>query len=80
MDVRDDLIVAGVAAGCTVGLALLLEFALGGAGGTLIRMAPIGVYFLYLFTRRTALSAVDATTWAGLTIVVTLGVLVAVGL
>ena len=75
MDGRSDLVVAGVAAGCTVALSLVLELGFGGEAPMLPRLAPLAVYFVYLFTGRTPLSAVGPAVWNGATALVTLATL-----
>lgn len=77
-DARADLIVAGTVAGCTVLLTLLIRAGVGTDPGALFRASPIGVYALYLFSRKgTPDLAVDtARNWGLLTVLVTLTVLV----
>ena len=77
MDARDDLSVAAVAAACTVGLALVLEYGFGVDVGVVPGFAPLGVYFLYLFTKSTPLGALGSTVWVGLVVGVTLATLAA---
>ncbi|MFC6724151.1 hypothetical protein ACFQE1_07140 [Halobium palmae] len=47
--VPDDVIVAAVASGCTVGLHLVLSFLLDVESSLFVRLAPLAVYFLYTF-------------------------------
>jgi len=77
-DAREDLIVAGTVAGCTVLLTLLIRAGVGTDPGALLRTSPIGVYALYLFSRKgTPDLAIDtARNWAILTVLVTLATLV----
>jgi len=75
MDGRSDLVVAGVAAACTVALSLLLELGFGGDAAMLPRLAPLAVYFVYLFTKKTPLSSVGPVGWSGATVAVTLATL-----
>jgi hypothetical protein len=48
----DDVLVAAAAATCTVVLTLTVEFGFGGSLTALERLAPLSVYFAYLFSRR----------------------------
>ncbi|QLG62403.1 hypothetical protein [Halorarum salinum] len=50
--VREDLLVAGVAAGGAVGLTLALELLADVSVPFWLEAAPLGVYFAYLFTRK----------------------------
>jgi hypothetical protein len=47
--VRDDLLVAGVAAVATVALSVALRFGVGVSAPVVSRLSPIAVYFLYVF-------------------------------
>lgn len=47
--VPDDVIVAAVASGCTVGLHLVLSTLLDVESSVFVRLAPLAVYFLYTF-------------------------------
>jgi hypothetical protein len=71
-DVRDDLLVAGVAAAATVALAVTAE------PDPVRRMAPLGVYLLYLLLGRgeTGSPVERPLPWAGLAVVVAAGVVV----
>jgi hypothetical protein len=68
MDVPDDVTVAAAAAVSTVATALVVSFAVPGDVGVFVEIAPLYVYFAYLFTRRAALPEwFDAArTWAAL--------------
>jgi hypothetical protein len=71
--VRDDLLVALVAAACTVVLTLSLRFGMGLRPPLAPRLAPLVPYFGYLFSKRSKpLSALSALDWIGATVVVTL--------
>ena len=76
-DARQDVVVAGTVAGCTVALTLLIRAGIGTDPGALLRASPIGVYALYLFSRKgTPDLAVDtARNWAVLTVLVALATL-----
>jgi hypothetical protein len=80
--VSGDLAVAAVAAVCTVGLALVLEAVLGADTSLFVKIAPLYVYFAYLFTRKGGpYTAYDTPlTWSVLTVVVTVAAIVAFGL
>jgi hypothetical protein len=77
-DVRDDLLVAGVVAGCLVALTLTVEFLSGfGDVGVLVRIAPLYVYLLYLFFGDYVPRVVaPAVLWSALSVLVTAGVIV----
>lgn len=77
LPVPDDLVVAAVAAGCTVVLALVLRFVLGESPSYLVRLAPLWFYFVYLFVGKNAESGPLAAvrTWVLLVVATTLGVL-----
>ncbi|WP_418280318.1 hypothetical protein [Halorubrum sp. DTA98] len=49
---REDVLVAGAAAGTTVAIALLSGFGLVATVGSLATLAPLFVYFVYRFTRK----------------------------
>jgi hypothetical protein len=71
--VRDDLLVAVVAACCTVALTLALRFGAGVRPPLLPRLSPLVPYFGYLFSKRSGpLSALSPLDWVGATVVVTL--------
>ncbi|WP_224268997.1 hypothetical protein [Haloprofundus salinisoli] len=77
MDVPDDLKVAAVAAGCTVGLSLTLRYGLDVDANIFVRLLPLGVYFLYLFAKD-ALSETafgETVTWYAVTVLTTVGAL-----
>ncbi|ELZ34496.1 hypothetical protein C474_02286 [Halogeometricum pallidum JCM 14848] len=68
----DDLKLAAVAAGCTVGLTLLLQFGLDRDVSFLVRLVPLLPYFAYVFTRRVDFGALDTVrNWSALTLAVT---------
>jgi len=69
----DDLRVAAVAAACTIGLTLALQYGLGREVSLVWRLLPLGPYFLSLFTKRLDLGAFDTPrNWSLLTVAVTL--------
>ncbi|WP_201741679.1 hypothetical protein [Salinigranum halophilum] len=71
--VRDDLLVALVAAGCTVVLTLALRYGVGLRPPLLPRLSPMVPYFGYLFSKRNGLlSLLSTATWVGVTVLVTL--------
>ncbi|WP_380676670.1 hypothetical protein [Salinigranum sp. GCM10025319] len=71
--VRDDLLVAVVAAACTVALTLALRFGVGLQAPLLPRLSPLVPYFGYLFSKRSGpLSTLPTRAWIGATVVVTL--------
>jgi hypothetical protein len=75
-DVRDDLVVAGVAAAATVALTLATELVLAVEVGPVRRMAPLGVYLCYLlFGRGETGSPVERPLpWAGLSVLAAVAV------
>jgi hypothetical protein len=75
--IRADLLVAGTSAAATVGLSVVLAFALDAAVGPLWRLSPIFVYFLYLLLGKgdTGSAFEDPRLWAGLAVVAAAGVL-----
>lgn len=71
-DVTGDVIVAAVAAGCTVALHLGLSVLLDAETSVLVRLLPLAVYFLYTFVGRGAAAPFDtARSWSLLTVAVT---------
>jgi hypothetical protein len=76
--VRDDLLVAGVVAGCLVALTLTLEFLLGiGDASVLVRIAPLYVYILYLVFGDYVPEVVPPVVlWSVLSVLVTAGIVV----
>lgn len=76
-DARDDLIVAVAVAVCTIALSLVVRVAPIPDPGVLVRLAPIGVYLGYLFTRKGGpYTTLDTTrNWVIVAVVVTLGTL-----
>jgi len=69
----DDLRVAAVAAACTIGLTLALQYGLGREVSLVWRLLPLGPYFLSLFTKRLPLGEIDTPrNWSLLTVAVTL--------
>ena len=74
MEGRDDLTVALVAVGCTVGFTVLTAYGLGVDTGAVLRMVPLAPYLAYLFTRQADLPAALDTprNWSLLTVAVTL--------
>lgn len=76
----DDLRVAAVAAGCTVGLTLALRYGVGRDVAFVYRLLPLGPYFLSLFAARLPLGDLDTPrTWSVLTVVGTVGLFVYFG-
>jgi hypothetical protein len=75
-DVREDLLVAGVVAGCLVALTLALRFLLRvGDASVLVRIAPLYVYVLYLFFGDYVPDVLaPVALWSGVSVAVTLGV------
>ncbi|SNR23839.1 hypothetical protein [Halorubrum vacuolatum] len=75
---REDLVVAGSGAGATVVLAILSSVGLVGEISSIAMLAPVFVYFAYLFSRKGGpYGSWDlARNWAILAILVALGVLV----
>ncbi|SHH26824.1 hypothetical protein [Halobaculum gomorrense] len=51
-DAREDLLVAAAAALGAVGLTVVLDLLAGVPVSTPVRVAPLAVYFAYLFTRK----------------------------
>ncbi|SFR68974.1 hypothetical protein [Halogeometricum limi] len=77
LPVPDDLKLAAVAAACTVGLTLALEYGLSRDVSFLVRLVPLVPYFVYLFSRPVRSGKLDSVrNWSVLTVSVTLGVLV----
>ena len=76
MDLPDDVTVAAAAALSTVAAALLVGPVLQTDVGVVVELAPLSVYFAYLFTRRASLPAPldTARTWAALSGVAAVGV------
>ena len=74
---RDDLLVAVTAAAVTVAVALAGRFVPVLSPGTLPTLAPVGVYFAYVFTRKGGpYGSLDtARNWALLAVIVGLGLL-----
>lgn len=71
-EAREDLLVAVTAAGTTVALALVDRFVVDGAVGVFAMLAPLFVYFGYVFTRkaRRAAGIDNARSWALLAVLV----------
>lgn len=75
LDVPDDAYVAAIAAASTIALTVTFEYGLGADPPFLSRLAPLGPYFLSVFTRGVDLGPVDTVrVWSLLTVAVTLGV------
>ena len=73
-----DAAVAAAVAATTIAVTLLLEFVFAVQAGPLLRLAPLSVYFVYLFTHRQLPDGLDTPrNWIGLAAVVGIGVLVA---
>lgn len=70
---RDDLIVAGVAAVCAIVLTVSVTYGFETAIPIYLRLSPLYVYVLYVFTRKGGpYSRFDTPpTWIGLTLLVT---------
>ncbi|AUX09601.1 hypothetical protein AArcSl_1976 [Halalkaliarchaeum desulfuricum] len=49
---REDLLVAGVAAGCAIGLTLGFEYVLAASIPLQYRLIPLLVYVVYVFSRK----------------------------
>jgi hypothetical protein len=64
-----DLKVALVAAACTVGLTLVLQYGLSAEVPLFYRLSPLAPYFVFVFTRGAALSE---RTWQLLIVLVSL--------
>ncbi|QLG26951.1 hypothetical protein HUG10_05080 [Halorarum halophilum] len=71
--VRDDLLVAGVAAACAVTLTLSLELLANVSVSVWLHSTPLAVYFAYLFSRKGGpYGPLDtAQNWAVLAVAVT---------
>ncbi len=71
MDLEDamaDLTVAAAVAGCTIMVALLVEYVLAAEASTVLLLAPLFVYFVYLFGHRQLPDSLDQTSyWIALT-------------
>jgi hypothetical protein len=81
LEIPNDLVVAVVAAACTVGLTVSLRFGVGVDTPLLPRLTPLVPYFVYLFTRRVDLGRLDTPrNWSLLTVAVSLVVFVRYGL
>ena len=74
-NVRSDLLVAGAAAAGALVLTVGVDLLAGIAVSTPLRLAPLVVYFAYLFTRKGGPYASFDTprTWTALVVVVTVG-------
>jgi hypothetical protein len=79
-DVRDDLLVAGVVAGCLVAVTLTLELLLGGRDvSVLLRLSPLSVYVLYLvFGDYVPAVVAPWLLWSVLSVLVSVGVVLVV--
>lgn len=77
LSIPDDVWVALVAAGCTVGLSLALRFVFDQSAGFLLRLTPLWLYFGYLFVGTNADGGplTRVRTWVVLIVVATLGAL-----
>ncbi|ATW89727.1 hypothetical protein halTADL_3025 [Halohasta litchfieldiae] len=77
----DTLVATGVAA-TTIVVTVLLVFVFAVDTNPLLRLSPLGIYFVYLFTHRRLPEGVDTPrNWIALTALVGIGVLlVAAGL
>lgn len=75
MNPREDLLVAATAAVSTVALSLGLRYGFGVDVDPVTALAPIGVYFVYLFTKRTPLARVPPAAWTGLVVAAALAAL-----
>jgi len=72
-----DATVAAAVAATTIAVTLVLEFVFAVQAGPLLRLAPLSVYFVYLFAHRQLPDSVDTPrNWIGLAAVVGIGVLV----
>ena len=84
MDLEDawaDATVAAAVAVCTIAVTLVLEYVVAVEANPLLRMSPLSVYFVYLFTHKGLPEGLDQPrSWIALTVAVSIGVLgVAVG-
>jgi len=70
-DAREDVLVAAAAAGCTVALALA-SAGFGIDASPVIQLAPLAVYFGYLFTKDTPLGSVGYVAWSAASALVAL--------
>ena len=76
MDLPDDVVVAGVAAACTVAVAVLSAYVLPGRLPFLLRIAPLAGYFLFVFGRRTLPAGLDTVeNWTALVVAISVAVL-----
>ena len=75
---REDVLVAAAAGVTTVAVAVLSSLVSGVAVGTLPALAPLAVYFVYLFTRKGGpYGSLDTPhNWAGLAVAVGVAVIV----
>ncbi len=72
-----DAAVAAAVAATTIAVTLILEFAFAVQASPLLRLAPLSVYFVYLFTHRQLPDGVDTPrNWIGLAAVAGIAVLV----
>jgi len=84
MDLEDAWADATVATGvavCTIAVTLILEYVFAVEANALLRISPLSVYFIYLFTHQWLPEGLDQPwSWIALTVAVSVGVLgVAVG-
>ncbi|ERH01106.1 MAG: hypothetical protein J07HN6_02738 [Halonotius sp. J07HN6] len=68
---RREVVVASAAAGATVALSLVFEFVLAVTPSFYLQVAPLSVYFLYLFGHGRLPDRVDQPpTWVGVAVAV----------
>ena len=67
-DAMADLTVAAAVAGCTVMVAVLVEYVLAVEASTALLLAPLFVYFVYVFSHNQLPDSLDQPwLWIGLT-------------
>lgn len=72
-----DATVAAAVAATTIAVTLVLEFVFAVQASALLRLAPLSVYFIYLFTHKQLPDGVDTPrNWIALAAVVGIGVFV----
>ena len=75
-DAMADLTVAAAVAGCTIVVAVLVEYVLAAEASTVLLLAPLLVYFVYVFGHRQLPESLDQPRlWIALTGLVGMGVI-----